>query len=96
MAKRQNLTTGARKKLETKVVEALAEHGYKAKVELEPSELPGRYRLYVVSPNFEKLSEAERQDVLWRILRSEWNREDQLRITLSLMLTEKEAQGTWS
>ena len=96
MAKKQDLTSRARKQLETKVAKALGEHGYKAKVELEPSGLPGRYRLFVVSRDFEKLSEAERQDILWRILKAEWDRGDQLRITLSLVLTEKEAQGTWS
>ena len=96
MAKKENLTSGARKKLEAKVAKALKEHGYKARVELEPSGLPGHYRLFVVSPDFQKLSEAERQDILWRILKAEWGRGDQLRITLSLMLTDKETQGTWS
>jgi stress-induced morphogen len=96
MAAKQGLTKKQIENLTKQVVEGFAEQKIKATADLEPSELPGRYRLYVVSNAFEKLSEAERQDILWRILKDRWTRTDQLRITLSLALSEKEAQGVWS
>lgn len=96
MAERQNLTPDEIQKLQDSITEGLDEAGYQATVELEPSQARGRYRLCVVSRDFENLSEGERQDVLWRIIKERWTRQDQLRITLSLALTEAEAQGTWS
>ncbi len=91
MAANKNLKANEIKKLKASVVDGLDEYGIKAEVDLEPSGLPGRYRLYVVSKDFAKLQEAERQDVLWRVIKDRWTREDQLRITLSLALTEEEA-----
>jgi hypothetical protein len=95
MAGRQNLSPDEIQTLQDSLKDGLAEAGYQATIELEPSEAQGRYRLCVVSRDFEKLSDGERQDVLWRTLRERWTRQDQLRITLSLALTEAEAQGTW-
>jgi len=91
MAPTKNLKPGQMNKLKASVRSGLREHRIKAKVDLEPSGLPGRYRLYVVSKDFARLQEAERQDILWRVIKDCWTREDQLRITLSLALTEKEA-----
>ena len=96
MAAPKRLSATEKKRLERLVVKGLEERQIKAKVDLEPSGLPGRYRLYAVSSSFAKLSEAERQDILWRVLKEQWSRSDQLRITLSVALTDKEAQGTWS
>jgi hypothetical protein len=96
MAARQSLTTEQIKQLSRKLTDGLKEAGYRASVELEASEASGRYRLYVISQDFDKLSQGERQDVLWRVLKDVWSRADQLRITLSLALSPKEAQGTWS
>jgi hypothetical protein len=91
MAAIKSLKVGEIKRLKASVVAGLRDYGIKAEADLEPSGLPGRYRLYVVSKDFAKLREAERQDVLWRVIKDRWTREDQLRITLSLALTEKEA-----
>ena len=96
MANPKGLSTKEKKKLEKLVVDGLKECGIKAKVEIEASGFAGHYRLFAVSPDFETLSEAERQDILWRVLKDKWKRKDQLRITLSLALSDKEAQGTWS
>jgi len=76
------------------LLDGLDEHDLSATVELEASGLPGRYRLYVVSDDFTNLLESERQDIVWRVLKERWSREDQVRITLSLMLTEREAHGS--
>jgi hypothetical protein len=74
-------------------VEGFKELRLRTKVELERSELPGRFRLIVTSPDFDKLLESERQDLIWRVLRERWSRDDQLRLTLTFGLSEKEAQG---
>ncbi|HOW18228.1 MAG TPA: hypothetical protein PLC79_04250 [Phycisphaerae bacterium] len=96
MAERQSLTPEQIADLTGRLTKGLEEWGYTATAELEPSGAPGRYRLYVVSKDFEPLLESERQSVLWRVLKEKWDRDDQLRITLSLALSEKEAQGIWS
>jgi hypothetical protein len=74
-------------------VAGFAEHKLKAKVELADSGLPGRYRLFVISADFRRLTEAERQDMIWRILKDRWARDDQLRLTLTLALTPDEARA---
>jgi len=96
MAAWKNLDKKQVKTLTNLLVDGLKEHRIIATVELEPSGAPGRYRLYVISQDFEPMAEAERQDIVWRVLKEKWTRENQLRITLSLALTKKEAQGTWS
>jgi hypothetical protein len=91
MAAIKSLKVSEIKKLKASLVSGLRDYGIRAEVDFEPSGLTGRYRLYVVSKDFDKLQEAERQDMLWRVIKDRWTRQDQLRITLSLALTEKEA-----
>ena len=93
MALTKNLTVAERRKLILAVKAGLAEQRIDAQVDLEKSGLPGRYRLFVVSSDFRKLAEAERQDILWRVLREKWTREDQLRITLALTSAEPAAEA---
>jgi len=92
----QSLAPKKLKELKKLVKAGLSERGIRASIELDPSNALGRYRLYAISKDFISLSEAERQDIIWRVLKDCWSREDQLRITLSLALTDKEAQGMWS
>lgn len=80
-------------RLQESLASQLAEAGFEVIVELEESGLRGRYRLFVISNDFERLLELERQDIIWRALKEVWPREDQLRITLSLALTRAEAEG---
>jgi len=95
MAAKQALTSKRRLKRERDVVDGLEERGIDANVELEKSGLRGKYRLYVISDDFEKLIEAERQELVWQVLKEKWPREDQLRLTLTLTLTQAEAEGSW-
>lgn len=96
MAAFKRLTSNQKKKLQEALRDGLDEYGIKAEIDLEASAAAGRYRLFVISEDFAQFNEAERQDVLWRVIKERWARQDQLRITLSLALTEAEAQGTWS
>ena len=89
----KDLTPAERRKLIELLKAGLAEHEINATVELERSGLRGRYRLFVTSPDFKKLAESERQDILWRVLRERWTREDQLRITLALASAEPTADA---
>ncbi len=57
----------------------LAERKMSAKVEYEKSALRGRYRFYVVSDKFDKLSNAERQDIVWRIIKDNLEPADTLK-----------------
>lgn len=96
MVAARNLTPKKKQLLETSVVDGLQERSIKARAELQASELKGRYQLFVVAPAFGRLSEAERQDVIWRVLQERWAREDQLRLTLVLGLSDREAAGAWA
>ena len=91
MAAQPSLTTEQQDRLRGELTNGFAEREINARVELEESGLPGRYRIYITAPEFEQLTEVERQDVLWQILRERWTREDQLRITLALTLSQQEA-----
>ena len=84
------------KELENKISAALDEYGYKAIVKLIPSKLSGRYKLNVISQDFEKICDGERKDIVWRIIEKRWDREYQLRITLLSVLTEKESCGEFN
>ena len=77
------------------MADSLRDQGYEATVTLDPSGYPEKYRLFIVSKDFEQVAEAERQDVIWRILKDRWPRLDQLRLTLTLALTPKEKSGSW-
>ncbi len=96
MAAKQSLTEQAKLKCEQALVDGLKQRGRHASVELEKSGLPGKYRLFVISKHFEKLVEAERQDLVWQVLKEKWPRKDQLRLTLTLTLTKNEAEGSWA
>lgn len=96
MAAKQNLAKKQIQERERNIVDGLKERGIRAEVELEKSGLPGKYRLYVISDDFEGLLEAERQSVIWKVLEETWPRADQLRLTLTLALTKAEAAGSWN
>jgi hypothetical protein len=88
--------TGAKlRQLAQAVRGGLAERGLTAKVELERSGLRGYFRLLVTSPQFADLLEAERQEMLWSVLKERWHRKDQLRLTMTLCLSDAEARGEW-
>ena len=93
MAPKHALTTAGRSRLTESLEAGLHERGFKATVNLDKSTLAGKYRLFVVSRTFGKLSEAERQDVIWQVIREKWSRADQLRLTLTLALTPDEANA---
>lgn len=94
MASKPNLTNDEVARLTAAVLDGLREREIDGTVELEESGLPGRYRLFVVSPDFDGLLEAERQEIIWRVLKERWPREHQLRITLSVGLSPAEAEGS--
>jgi hypothetical protein len=81
----------------TAIYRGLEERQFKVEeVSLLKSGLVGRYRLIVVSPEFKSLPEGERQAVLWNVLKENWERQDQLRLTLCLGLTPAEARGEFN
>lgn len=87
MAAWRNLTSADKKDLLKKLRAALTERGIEVSaLDLENSGLSGRYRLYVVSPAFQKLDYSERLSVLSSALEEAWEREDQLRLTLQFPL----------
>ena len=83
-------------KIMNAIVEGLEERKIPVKVEYEKSALRGLYRFYVVSDKFDRLSNAERQDIVWRIIKNNLEPADTLRITMVMTLTEKEARGDFS
>ena len=93
MAQITRLTATQRRKLEEKIDAGLKERKLKGKASLGTSGLVGRYRLFVISPDFASMPQAERDSLVWRILEEQWQRVDQLRITLCLALTPSEAVG---
>src|SRR5436189_195602 len=88
----RRLSVSRKRSLQDALAERLSECGIDASVELETSGLAGHYKLYVISDAFDRLLEAEIQDVIWRALKEVWPRDDQLRLTLTLGLTREEAQ----
>lgn len=91
MAAERGLSAKRQRALKDMVSAGLLERSIHGRVDLQPSGLPGRYRLFVVAPEFAGLAEAERQDTIWMVLKECWPREDQLRLTLTLCLSENEA-----
>jgi stress-induced morphogen len=94
MAKVASLTKSRLKKLEAAVLTGMDERQIRTEsVSLLKSGLAGRFRLVVVSPDFELLPDGERQSIIWGILKENWERSDQLRLTLCLGLTPAESRG---
>lgn len=91
MAAWKNLTPTRKADLAAQLTSALRERGIDVTaVNLDGSDLPGRYRLYVVSPDFTKLDYSERLSVLASALVEAWEREDRLRLTLQFPLAPDE------
>ncbi len=83
MAAWKNLTPAQQTRLRNRLEEALAERGVApVNIVLEPSGLPGRYRLYVTAADFSRLDYSERLALMSGALNDAWPREDQLRLTL--------------
>lgn len=94
MAKVASVTKNRLRRLEAAVLSGMEERQLKTEsVTLISSGLPGRFRLIVVSPDFDSVPDGERQSIIWGILRENWERRDQLRLTLCLGLTPAEARG---
>src|SRR5438477_37699 len=86
-----SLNSPRKKRLLSAVKAGMEELGFSVMARFDPSALRGRYRLVIVSDDFKRLADAERQDLLWRVLKERWQRADQLRLTLTLALTRDEA-----
>lgn len=96
MVARKGLTGTQRRRLAEAVADGLRERGYDAAVKLQASKLRGRYQLVAVADDFRLLSEAERQDTVWQVLREKWTRAQQIRLTLVAAMTRREANGDWT
>lgn len=91
MADWERLTARDQTHLIERLKAGLAERGISAEsAALEPSGLAGRYRLYVVAKDFERLDYSERLELLDRVLEEQWDRRDQLRLTLRFPLSPDE------
>jgi hypothetical protein len=93
MAAKQSLTSSRMHRLREALRKGLHELGFDAEVEFERSDAPGWFRIYVFSNHFERFLESERQDILWRVIKERWDREDQLRVSLTLVFTKREWRG---
>lgn len=91
MAAWKNLSARQIETLRATLVNGLDERGIsELNIKFDPSGLAGRYRLYVISPDFEKLDFSERLNIVSETMRESWPRHDQLRITLLLPLSPSE------
>ncbi len=72
--------------------QTLKDSGITAAVECEPVKGTKLYRLFVVARQFEQMRPSERQDLVWRIIdKALPTPEDQMKISMVLTLSEKEA-----
>ncbi len=85
--------TGFAEKLSHSIREGLKIAGITAKVDTEPLAGTKLLRVYVTSPAFEHLNPSERQDLIWRIVGFDFNRDEQLRISMILALSPREMKG---
>lgn len=91
MAAWKSLTKTQLAALSKSLAAGLDERGIEAaQIDLDPSGLRGRYRLYVVSPDFTKLDFSERLRLLQDCVTERWTRPNQLRITLMMPLSPDE------
>lgn len=90
MADWNNLTTSELTVLYKSLRNALSERGITATlIHLEPVGLPGRYRLFVVAPEFQRLDYSDRLSILQSCILT-WSRVDQLRVTIPFPLSPEE------
>lgn len=91
MVAKKGLTPARVAQVRRAVVDGLAERDIDATVRLERSAMPGLYRMVVTSPDFRRLSVGERQDIVWTVLHERWPRADQLRLSMVLAFSDREA-----
>lgn len=95
MAEWKNLTSRARTALCDALRAGLSERGIDSQsIDLEASGLPGRYRLYIVAPEFANLDYSERLEVVNSVLEERWDRADRLRVTIVFPLSPDEVPET--
>jgi hypothetical protein len=72
----------------------LGKAGIKAKVEVQRVPTTRLHRVLVVAEEFGKLRPSERQDLVWRIVGDDLSRDEQLRISMILTLSQSESAGS--
>lgn len=76
----------------------LSELGF-ARSEISTESIPNIdvIRVSVINPDFKDMSQMERQDLVWRILKESFSddQEKTLHISMVLTLTPAEAEGKW-
>lgn len=91
MADWKKLTPAQQAHLKRLLETGLQERGIHVEsIDLDPSGLAGRHRLYVVAKDFERLDYSERLEMLDRVLQEQWDRFDQPRLTLRFPLSPDE------
>ena len=82
------------KRLRDTLVRDLAAGGLRAAVATERVPTTKLHRVFVTSPQFKHLSPAERQNLVWRIVRQAFGPDEQLLVSMILTLTPDEVNGT--
>jgi acid stress-induced BolA-like protein IbaG/YrbA len=75
------------------LVHHLKEVGIQVKVTTEPVPLTKLRRVMVISQQFAKMRQSERQDLVWRIVTESLTYEQRLRISMIVTLTPNELAG---
>ena len=79
--------------LKKALVDTLQANGLKATVKSTRVPTTKLYRLSVRSPQFKAMTPSERQNLVWRIADRAISRDNQMRISMILTLTDDEAKG---
>lgn len=85
------MSTTFSRKLEDTIRTGLRHRGIEADVQTEKVRFTNLWRAYVISDQIEDMSHLERQDLVWRIVRDNLTPEEQLRISMILLLTPNES-----
>jgi|GEM_PF-5619796 len=80
-------------KLETEILGELGKVGISARIITEPVRSTKLHRVCVLSDKFKHMKPSERQDLIWRIAGNALSKEEQMRISMILTLTQDEFEG---
>jgi stress-induced morphogen len=83
------------KRLVKVIKDGLKAYDIRAKVEVQPATIAKTFNVWVISKDFEDSLLSDRDALVWRVMKDEFDNAELMRVLMIFAVTPREARGYW-
>jgi stress-induced morphogen len=77
------------------IKDGLKAYNIRAKVEVQPTTIANTFDVWVISKDFEGSLLVDRDELVWRVMKEQFDTSELMRVLMIFAITPREARGDW-